>query len=232
VTTYHRRAFNGRHDMSRVLRFVGWTLIGASAAVLLYLVYSLFYTGLETRRAQSVLDAEWKLNGPGVDQLYAANAPLGVPQLVKPGKAVAVLQFFRPGSTRPLVHEGPLYVVEGTAVGDLKKGPGHYVHTAMPGQPGNFAVAGHRTTYGHPFFDLDDLQPGDHVLVTDRRGVRWVYSVIRQQVVTPYDSHVLKPDPLGLHRPMLTLTTCHPRFSLARRLIVFAELVNSTGGPA
>jgi sortase A len=218
--------------VSRILRFVGWTLVGAGAAVLLYLVYSLFYTGFETRRAQAALGAAWQLGRPGADQLYTANPPLGEPAPVEPGEAVAVLQFFRPGSTQPLVHDGPLYVVEGTAVADLKKGPGRYSDTAMPGQPGNFAVAGHRTTYGHPFFDLDDLQPGDQVFVTDRRGVRWVYSVVRQQVVSPYDSYVLKPDPIGLNRPMLTLTTCHPRFSLSRRLIVFAELTNPTGRPA
>lgn len=218
--------------MSRVLRFTGWMMIGAGGAVLLYLVYSLFYTGLETRRAQAEFGAEWELKGPGDDQLYTANMPLAEPGQVEPGEAVAVLQFFRPGSTRPLVHDGPLYVVEGTGIEDLKKGPGRYRHTAMPGQPGNFAVAGHRTTYGHPFFELDDLQPGDQVLVTDRRGIRWVYSVVRQQVVSPYASDVLEPDPLGLNRPMLTLTTCHPRFSLARRLIIFAELTNPVGGAA
>jgi sortase A len=217
--------------MSRALRFVGWMLIGAGAAVLLYLVYSLFYTGFETRRAQAALSAEWELKGPGTDQLYAANVPqAGEPPRVQPGDALAVLQFFRPGSPHRPVHDGPLYVVEGTGIDDLKKGPGHYINTAMPGQNGNFAVAGHRTTYGHPFFDLDDLQPGDEVLVTDRRGIRWVYRVVRQQVVTPYASYVLKPDPIGLDRPMLTLTTCHPRFSNAQRLIVFAELTNSTAG--
>lgn len=210
--------------MSRTLRFVGWMLIGAGAAVLLYLVYSLFYTGLETRRAQADLGASWEL-GPGGDELAVANMPLaGELERVEPGEAVAVLQFARPGAPQPLVHDGPLYVVEGTGIEELKKGPGRYTETAMPGQPGNFAVAGHRTTYGHPFFDLDDLQPGDEIFVTDRRGTRWVYSVVRQQVVGPYDGEVLNPDPLGLNRPMLTLTTCHPRFSNAKRLIVFAEL--------
>ncbi|MGH8885803.1 MAG: class E sortase [Egibacteraceae bacterium] len=216
--------------MSRVLRFTGWTLIGAGAVALLYLAYSLFYTGLESRRAQAELGREWALDVRGAGQSSAANVPLGEPERVEAGQAVAVLQFTRPGATKPLVHDGPLYVIEGTGVEDLKKGPGRYTGTAMPGQPGNFAVAGHRTTYGHPFFDLDDLQPGDKVLVTDRRGARWVYSVVRQQIVTPSAGFVLGSDPIGLRRPMLTLTTCHPRFSKARRLIVFAELTNPTGG--
>jgi len=216
--------------MSRVLRFAGWMMIGAGAAVLLYLVYSLFYTGFETHRAQAELSAEWELQRLGTGQL-PANMPLaGEPEQVEPGKAVAVLQFARPGSPRPPVHDGPLYVVEGTGIEELKKGPGRYTGTALPGQPGNFAVAGHRTTYGHPFFDLDDLQPGDQVFVTDRRGIRWVYSVVRQQVVNPYAAYVLRPNPIGLNRPMLTLTTCHPRFSKAQRLVVFAELTNPTGG--
>jgi sortase A len=213
------------------LRFIGWTLMGTGAVLLLYLVYSLFYTGLETRQAQEEFGREWALDVGGTDRPPPANMPLGEPELVEPGQAVAVLQFTRPGATHPLVHDGPLYVVEGTDPEDLKKGPGRYLGTAMPGQPGNFAVAGHRTTYGHPFFDLNDLQPGDKVLVTDRRGVRWVYSVVRQQVVTPNTRFVLGPDPIGLHRPMLTLTTCHPRFSKTERLIVFAELIGPTRGP-
>nr|MBA2529402.1 class E sortase [Euzebyales bacterium] len=143
---------------------------------------------------------------------------------IVPGTAVAVLQFSRPGQDGPLVHGGPLYVVEGTSVPALRQGPGHYVGTALPGQLGNFAVAGHRTTYGAPFYHLDDLRSGDEVLVTDRNGRRYTYRVRTQEVVAPGDSWVTGPDPLETGRPTLTLTTCNPRFSAAQRLIVFAEL--------
>lgn len=188
-------------------------LIAMGAVVLLYIVYSLLVTGLTMRQAQAGLRAAWE---PQVADVV----------LVQPGDAVAVLQFVRPGSTERPVQDGPLYVVEGVGVEDLKKGPGHYTGTAMPGQPGNFAVAGHRTTYGNPFFDLDDLQPRDEIYVTDRQGTRWVYSVVRQEIVSPDAERVLGPDPLGTGHPTLTLTTCHPRFSNAQRLVVFAQLAD------
>lgn len=197
-------------------------LVGMGAMLLLYLVYSLLFTGVQTRQAQARILEEWELE--------IADGDAGEPEPVDPGEALAVLQFARPGWPDPPVQDGPLFVVEGTGVEDLKKGPGHYPQTAMPGQPGNFAVAGHRTTYGNPFFDLDDLRPGDEVYVTDRQGIRWVYSVIRQEVVAPSAADVLTPDPLGLGRPVLTLTTCHPRFSNAQRLVVYAEL--KEGGAA
>lgn len=128
------------------------------------------------------------------------------------------------------VQDDPLLVVEGVGVDELKRGPGHYPGTALPGQPGNFAVAGHRTTYAAPFYDLDQLRPGDRIRVTDRGGTRWTYSVVGQRIVAPTDVEVIGPDPLATGRATLTLTTCNPRFSAAQRLIVFAEL--STPTPA
>lgn len=216
--------------MTRALRVAGWTFIGVGVVILLYLVYSLLFTGVETRRAQAELREQWELNVGDVKLPIAQQQLLaGEPERVDPGEAMAVLQFARPGVAERPVQDGPLFVVEGTRVEDLKKGPGHYIRTAMPGQPGNFAVAGHRTTYGSPFFDLDDLRPGDVVYVTDRQGTRWRYSVVRQEIVAPTALYVVDPDPLGTGRPMLTFTTCHPRFSSAQRLVVYAQLVGSEG---
>lgn len=213
----------------QLLRAVGWCLLGAGAVILLYLIYTLFFTGLTTQAAQDDLLQRWELE---VGEVDAPQVPSGGPVVaeavppaaVDPGDALAVLEFFRPGSdTRP-VQDGPLFTVEGVGVGDLRRGPGHYPGTALPGKPGNFAVAGHRTTYGAPFFNLDQLQPGDEVHVTDRQGVRWIYAVTEQRIVSPTDTWVIGADPLGSGRPTLTLTTCNPRFSNAQRLIVFGEL--------
>lgn len=143
----------------------------------------------------------------------------------EPGRAVAVLEFSRPGSSRRPVAAEALYVVGGVGLDDLRQGPGHYPRSAEPGEAGNFAVAGHRTTYGGPFFHLDDLRPGDEVHVTDRDGRRHTYRVRDQRVVSPADTWVVDPEPLGRDRPTLTLTTCHPRFSARERLVVWAELV-------
>ena len=212
----------------RLLRWGGWTLIAAGAVVLLYLVYSILYTGRETLDAQAELREQWELSvGPVRGNV---DAPTGGPSTVEgapsppSGSSVAVLRFRRPRSGEPLVHDRPLVVVEGVDAESLKKGPGHYPGTAPPGGDGNFAVAGHRTTYGAPFFHLDKLERGDEVLVTARDGTVYMYRVRRSEIVLPDATWTVAPDPLGNGRPTLTLTTCNPRFSNRERLIVFAQL--------
>jgi sortase A len=113
-------------------------------------------------------------------------------------------------------------VVEGVGVAALKQGPGHYPTTPMPGQPGNAAIAGHRTTYGAPFFRLDELADGDLIQVTTRQG-EFTYSVRDQHVVKPSQNEVLAASDENL----LTLTTCNPRYSAAQRLVVVAELTDN-----
>ena len=113
-------------------------------------------------------------------------------------------------------------VVEGVGVPDLKKGPGHYPTTPLPGQPGNAAIAGHRTTYGAPFYHLDELGNGDRIEVTTRQG-EFTYEVTDKRVVKPSQSEVL--DPTTDNR--LTLTTCNPRFSASQRLVVVSKLVDN-----
>ena len=112
------------------------------------------------------------------------------------------------------------YVVAGTATADLAKGPGHYIGTALPGQEGNVAIAGHRTTHGAPFNHLDQLAVGDPIYLTTATGQRLTYLVAQ----TPYPvspSNVSVLNDFGDDR--LTLTTCNPKFSAAQRLIVVAE---------
>jgi sortase A len=111
-------------------------------------------------------------------------------------------------------------VVQGTSTSDLRLGPGHYPGTPLPGQPGNSAIAGHRTTYGAPFYALDELHAGDPVFVTTTQG-RFCYQVTRNLVVNPSDVAVVAQT----STPELTLTTCNPRFSATSRLVVQASLV-------
>lgn len=212
--------------MSRVVRGVGWTLIAGGVLILLYLAYLLFYTNLATDQAQDRLLETWQAEYgalPGEGE-HAAGPTEEEPRPVDPGAAYAVMWFERPGSDEPLVRDGQLFVVEGVTLELLKRGPGHYPGTAEPGHDGNFAVSGHRTTYGAPFYHLDQLREGDEIHVVDRQQREWVYVVRRQQVVAPNALWVIGEDPLETGTPTMTLTTCHPRFSAAQRLIVFAEL--------
>jgi sortase A len=113
-------------------------------------------------------------------------------------------------------------LVEGTSTDDLRQGPGHYVNTPLPGQGGNAAIAGHRTTYGHPFYNLDGVKPGDPIVVTTVQGV-FVYDTFKQTVVSPSDTAVID----NVFANYLTLTTCNPRFSASSRLVVVAKLAHS-----
>ena len=117
------------------------------------------------------------------------------------------------------------YVVEGIGENDLEQGPGHYPQTVMPGQLGNSAIAGHRTTYGAPFYDLNELTAGDTIQLTDTTNRLFTYRVTTNTVVDPSDTSVLNNTP---NVATLTLTTCNPRYSAATRLIVQAQL---TGNP-
>ena len=124
-------------------------------------------------------------------------------------------------------------VVEGVRVSDLRKAPGHYPNTPLPGQAGNAAIAGHRTTYGAPFGQIDELVPGNQIFVETIQG-RFVYQVVAQGdghghlIVAPTAIEVLDQD-FSEHPNRLTLTACHPKGSARQRIIVVAELV---GEPA
>jgi sortase A len=108
--------------------------------------------------------------------------------------------------------------VEGSGSDSLKKGPGHYESTVLPGQRGTVGVAGHRTTYLAPFRELDRVRRGDVITLTMPYG-RFAYEVTSSLVVLPSRVAVLRDKA----RNGLVLTTCTPLFSAARRLIVFAR---------
>lgn len=126
-------------------------------------------------------------------------------------------------------------IINGTRRDDLRKGPGHYPSTPLPGQAGNAAIAGHRTTYGAPFGDLDQLEPGDLIEVETFQGT-FFYEVLSQTgpdgetgyfIVEPHQVEIL--DDFGDNR--LTLTACHPKYSARQRIVVQAQLVNDPAAP-
>lgn len=222
-----------------LVRGIGWLLVVSGAVILLYVVYLLWFTGFETDRAQDDLADAWagqltpdvagdpddEEAGAGDEGASDDAEPRDPQQPSTPpdtGGAFAALWFERDGE--PILHEDPLYVIQGVTLDLLKSGPGHYPDSALPGGAGNLAIAGHRTTYGSPFWSVDELRDGDTIHVVDRDRREWVYDYREQRVVQPVDTWVVADDPLGTARPTITLTTCHPRGSAARRLIVWGEL--------
>jgi len=112
--------------------------------------------------------------------------------------------------------------VEGTDAGDLRKGPGHYPGTPLPGRRGTVAIAGHRTTYGAPFRKIDKVKPGDEVTVVMPYG-RFTYKVERTRIVPPTAVWVTQ----RVSYDRLILSACHPLYSAAKRIVVFARLIRS-----
>jgi sortase (surface protein transpeptidase) len=198
---------------------------------LLFAVYSLFVTDVITDRRQGELS----------QQLHDDwdRAPTVVPvHESKVGDAFAVLHIPRFGPDYERV------VLEGTTENELSQGPGHYHDTAMPGERGNVALAGHRVGKGSPFLDLDLLEPGEPIVVETADG--WfVYRVLGdpatreftgdpsgipgREIVRPEDVEVISPTPNAAADAAptgayLTLTTCHPKYSARQRLIIHARL--------
>ena len=217
-----------------VVGWFAWLFLTVALVLGGFVAYSLFGTRIVEARAQGSLGGEFSeaqeqwAAGDEVAQAFAdAETPEERARLIEffggpaapppppPGGAVAQLRIPKLGVER--------VVVEGVEREHLMQGPGHYPGTAMPGREGNAAIAGHRTTYGAPFWALDELVPGDEILVTTLEG-SFRYVVRGSEVVDPSQGEVIGPT----DTPQLTLTTCNPRYSAATRLVVFADL----DGPA
>jgi len=119
-------------------------------------------------------------------------------------------------------------VVQGTDTASLRKGPGHYPETTFPGLGGTVAIAGHRTTYLAPFHDVNELKPGDRIVLT-MPYARFEYAVQHVQIVSPNAKWIERD--VGYER--LVLSACHPLYSASHRIVVFARLRRATArGPA
>src|SRR6185369_89166 len=216
-----RRTWRGPSG-GTIVRGTGELLITLGLVVALFLAYELWITDVFQARTQSRLHnrlaATWAVPARPAAPAPPPPAPPLHPAL---GAGFAVLHIPRLGAGYAPV------VVEGVGAEQLQEGPGHYPGTAMPGQIGNFVVSGHRTTYGKPFNRLDELRPGDPLVVeiSDRY---FVYRMTRSEVVAPTRLDVTYPVPEQLGKTptsaVMTMTTCNPKYSAKTRLIVFGTL--------
>jgi sortase A len=115
------------------------------------------------------------------------------------------------------------FIVEGTEKAQLRKGPGHYPDTPLPGEHGTVAIAGHRTTYGAPFRTINELERGQRVVVDMPYG-RYVYRVERKEIVSPSSLWVKR----RVKHDRLILSACHPLYSAAERIVVFARFTRKS----
>jgi sortase A len=111
---------------------------------------------------------------------------------------------------------------EGVTLTAVDRGPGHWPGTALPGQVGNVVVAGHRVTNTRPFYDLDRLRPGDHLVFTMADGATWTYRLTRTEIVDDSALHIVNQTPART----ATLFACHPKHSAAQRIVAHFELAD------
>jgi sortase A len=213
--------------LRRVVDIIGRVLIGLGVLLLLFTAYQIWGTSVQEAHTQSGLrtQLQQETNSDAVRRALAEESAL---DKLPTGPAVPAPSTVAPAEGSPIgdiripVIGINQVVVEGTNTPDLRKGPGHYTGTPLPGQSGNVAIAGHRTTYGHPFYNLDSVKVGDPIVLTTLQGI-FVYDTTKSFVVSPSDTTVVD----NVFADQLTLTTCNPRFSATTRLVVQAKLAHS-----
>jgi sortase A len=228
--------------MRTLARGFGQTMVTLGVIVLLLLVYEVWVSNYFAERKQDVVRKDLvKAWNKGEDPLHGEDRlklPSGKQVIIPAGKGFANLYIPRLGKDYAET------VVQGTDDTSLERGPGHYTDTQLPGQVGNFAMAGHRVGKGQPFLNLDQLKPGDALVF--QTATRWyVYRVLGEsktgdltapdaqgvtgrEIVSPNAADVIDPVPnqpgAKPVRALVTLTTCHPKYSANQRMIIHGVL--------
>jgi sortase A len=221
-----------RHRLGTFLLVIGLGVLAWAATVYLWKdPFTTAYTAYEQRRLESNLEQQFEAWRPVAEPVSRPENPKPKPK-PKPkshddvsreartfrlesgdGDAIARLRVPRLGLD--------VVVVDGTSGDDLRRGPGRHTDTFMPGEGKLVYVAGHRTTYGAPFSDIDDLQPGDAITVELPYGTV-EYRVTKHRIVDDNDLSVLETGA----REELVLQACHPRFFASQRYLVYARPVS------
>jgi sortase A len=259
----HGSASNRDTAARKVARGIGELLLTCGAVLLLFAVYEVWVSNVFSDHKQAQVHRQlvtaWQRGEDPLKGQDRLNLPVGKQVVLPAGQGFANL--YIPGFGKDFART----IVQGTSDSDLDAGPGHYVTSQLPGQLGNFAIAGHRVGKGEPFLNLDKLHPGD-IIVVQTASNWYVYSVLGsrsaylaaskladparreaaaaaalavpdsqgvrgREIVSPDSVQVLAPVPghrsATATRALLTLTTCHPKYSADERLIVHAQLTRA-----
>jgi sortase A len=212
----------------RRLADLGEVMITLGAILMLFVAYQLWWTNVSAARA-----AEQAASG--VQQSWASITPQDPPTGPRPATPAAEQP--EVGTTFGLVYiprlkdkVWALPLIQGVGAQQLAQGIGHYVGTAMPGEIGNFATAGHRATHGEPLRDIDQIQKGDQVVV-ETESEWFTYELDSMEIVSPSDVWVIDPVPgepdAKPTQALITLTTCNPRWASTTRWIWWGHLVDT-----
>jgi LPXTG-site transpeptidase (sortase) family protein len=210
-----------------VIRGFGELLVTTGALVLLFVAYLIWGTALRAGDAQHQLSNELNNEWPASGAAGHAGVLPARPDLIHlvTGQPFAFIRIPAFGA------HWRFTIIQGTALAQLNVSPGHVPGTQLPGQAGNFAVAGHRVTAGNPFWSLPSLTDGDLVYI-DTKVNTYTYKVTGQQTVLPADTAVLDPVPghpgQRATQRMITLITCNPAWTGTHRVIVTGVLVSAT----
>jgi len=207
------------------VRTTGELLITFGLILLLFAAYEVWGKAAIVNAHQEELDQQlsqdWDRPEPGTPTTPGAATPPPDPTAAPPPQS-AIARLYIPRLHKHWV------VVQGVDLADIKFAPGHYPDSAMPGQKGNFAVAGHRSPA--VFWDLDQLEPGDVIVVETRKDF-YTYEVSQRRIVKPTAVEVVAPVPgkpgAKADKRMLTITTCNPKWNNYERLVVHAEMTGS-----
>lgn len=222
---------------SAIVGVIGELLLTAGVLAGLFVVYQVYWTDVIGGReaAAHIADFEKDLPPVKVDDVapeHREEPPAETAPEAGANFAAMYVPRWGDGYVQP--------IAEGTTTDILNGGfVGHYEKTQLAGQVGNMAIAGHRQSHGKPFYGVDQLEPGDPIIVRTANAF-YVYRVTSHQIVKPSDGWVIAPDPddptAVPTKRLLTLTTCHPLWSTKERWIVHAELdywtVPDEGRPA
>lgn len=207
-------ALKRQHRVNRALDLVGKTLISAGVLLLLFVAYQLWGTGLAERQAQDKLKSQFVTT---TVPSTPSNSPSTTVARVSPTTGDVVAQIIIDSI------KVDKFVIAGVGYKELEKGPGLFTGSPLPGQLGNVAISGHRTTYGAPFSRIDELATGDRIVMKTSQATYTYRVSSAPKVVKPSDVDVIRTvDPT---RATLTLITCHPKWTSENRLVISAALL-------